>query len=142
MDSEKKTHTYRTRRSTTKTDDGVDKPSSGYSTSKSSSHSYYKKDRSLETKAIEEKIDAWFEANKESGLRKLISAAKLMEVGAHIGLSTKLWNPKMKNYIYPRTGNRLQVIDILKTMVFLDRAYNFLKDIAKDGGRILFVATR
>jgi small subunit ribosomal protein S2 len=48
----------------------------------------------------------------------------------------------MKDYIYPRKGNRLQVIDILKIMIFLDRAYNFLKDIAKDGGRILFVGTR
>lgn len=102
----------------------------------------HKRDRSAETKAIEDKINTFFEANKESGLRKLISAAKLMEVGAHIGLATKLWNPKMKNYIYPRKGNRLQVIDILKTMIFLDRAYNFLKDIAREGGKILFVGTR
>lgn len=91
---------------------------------------------------IEKKIDAFFEANKEMGLRKLVSASKLMEAGAHIGMSPKLWNPKMKPYIYPRKGNRTQIIDILKTMVFLDRAYNFLKEVATNGGRILFVGTR
>jgi small subunit ribosomal protein S2 len=48
----------------------------------------------------------------------------------------------MKPYIYPRKGNRAQIIDILKTMVFLDRAYNFLKETATNGGRILFVGTR
>jgi hypothetical protein len=39
--------------------------------------------------AIEKKINDFFEANKDSGLRKLISASKLMEAGVHIGMPTK-----------------------------------------------------
>lgn len=137
MEHEEKKPRYYKKRFTSSRDTGY--PHAQHSGDSSTS---FKKDRSAETKVIEDKIDAFFEANKESGLRKLVSAAKLMEVGAHIGLATKLWNPKMKNYIYPRQGNRVQVIDILKTMIFLDRAYNFLRDIAKEGGRILFVGTR
>jgi small subunit ribosomal protein S2 len=48
----------------------------------------------------------------------------------------------MKPFIYPKKGNRAQIIDILKTMVFLDRAYNFLHDISRDGGAVLLVGTR
>jgi len=91
--------------------------------------------------SIEAKIDAFFEANKEVGLTKLISASKMMEAGAHIGMPARMWNPKMKPFIYPKKG-KTQIIDILKTMVFLDRAYNFLRDITKDGGRVLIVGTR
>jgi small subunit ribosomal protein S2 len=92
--------------------------------------------------AIEKKINDFFEANKESGLRKLVSASKLMEAGVHIGMPAKFWNPKMKPFIYPKKGNRTQVIDILKTMVFMDRAYNFLRDVSREGGTILLVGTR
>lgn len=94
-------------------------------------------------KSIQAKIDDFFEANKDSGIRKLISVAKLTESGCHIGMSTKWWNPKMKPFIYPTKSNgKNQTIDILKTIIFLDRAYNFLRDITKDGGRVLFVGTR
>jgi hypothetical protein len=82
MEQEKKRRTYKKRFT-----------SSNESTSHertSESSTIHKRDRGAESKAIEEKIDAFFEANKDSGLRKLISAAKLMEVGAHIGLATKL----------------------------------------------------
>jgi small subunit ribosomal protein S2 len=92
--------------------------------------------------AIEKKINDFFEANKESGLRKLVSASKLMEAGAHIGMPAKFWNPKMKPFIYPKKGNKAQVIDILKTMVFMDRAYNFLRDVSREGGTVLLVGTR
>jgi hypothetical protein len=79
MEIEKKQRTYRRRNPR---EDGM--------SSNDNSSFAAKRDRSVETKAIEEKIDAFFEANKESGPRKLISAAKLMEVGAHIGLATRL----------------------------------------------------
>ncbi|MDE6477122.1 MAG: uS2 family ribosomal protein [Mycoplasmoidaceae bacterium] len=48
----------------------------------------------------------------------------------------------MRPFIYPGKGGKNQIIDILKTIIFLDRAYNFLRDITKEGGRILFVGTR
>jgi hypothetical protein len=89
---DKTNKTYRTRspmrRSFPKKSDDASHDQQGTSTG--SHYSHPKRDRTLETKQIEEKIDAFFEANKDSGLRKLISAAKLMEVGAHIGLTTRL----------------------------------------------------
>ncbi|MDR2369060.1 MAG: 30S ribosomal protein S2 [Mycoplasmataceae bacterium] len=106
------------------------------------SHANSSKDFQSVREAIEKKINDFFEANKESGLRKLVSASKLMEAGVHIGMPAKFWNPKMKPFIYPKKGNRAQVIDILKTMVFMDRAYNFLRDVAREGGTVLLVGTR
>ncbi len=100
------------------------------------------KDFQTINKTIEAKIDAFFETNKDAGIKKLVSASKLMESGCHIGMSAKWWNPKMKPFIYPSRGGRNQVIDLLKTTIFLDRAYNFLRDITRDGGRILFVGTK
>ena len=93
-------------------------------------------------KQIEAKIDAFFEANKEFGIKKLVSASKLMEVGANIGTYAKYWNPKMKPFIYNTKNSKNCVIDLLKCMVFLDRAYNFLRDLTKERGRVLIVGTR
>lgn len=93
-------------------------------------------------KNIEAKIDAFFEANKEFNIRKLVSANKLMEVSANLGMQGKHWNPKMKPFIYSTKNSRNHMIDLLKCMVFLDRAYNFLYELTKEGGNILLVGTR
>ena len=93
-------------------------------------------------KKIENKINAFFEANKEFGIRKLVSVNKLMEANANIGSQAKYWNPKMKPFIYGRKSGRNYIIDLLKCMVFLDRAYKFLTDLTKEGGRVLLVGTR
>lgn len=71
----------------------------------------------------------------------LISVNKLIQVGAHIGLSPWKWNPKMKPYIYAKRANNY-VIDIVKSLLFLKRAYTFLQSIAQEGGKILIVGTR
>lgn len=91
--------------------------------------------------SIEAKINAFFDTNQSAGLRKLTTATKLMEAGTHIGLQAKFQNPKMKLFVYQKKGGKNQVIDILKTLVFLNRAYNFLFDITKSGGRALLVGT-
>lgn len=93
-------------------------------------------------KEIQTKIDAFFEANKEFGIRKLVSPVKLIEAGASTGCYTKYWNPKMKPFIYSKRSGKSYTIDLLKCMVFMDRAYKFLNEIAKEGGWILFVGTR
>lgn len=93
-------------------------------------------------KNIETKIDAFFEANKEFGIKKLVSTSRLIEIGANVGTYPKHWNPKMKPYIYSKRAGKNIFLDLLKSMVFLDRAYNFLRDITKEGGRVLFVGTR
>lgn len=94
------------------------------------------------TKTIEAKIDAFFEANKEFGIKKLVSAAKLMEANANIGTPARYWNPKMKPFIYAGKTGKHYIIDLLKCMVFLDRAYNFLVELTKEGGKVLIVGTR
>lgn len=74
-------------------------------------------------------------------LKTLVSVAKLTESGAHIGLNPKKWNPKMGSYIHAKRSNN-HVIDILKTILFLDRAYKFLQEVVQNGGKLLFVGTR
>ncbi len=92
--------------------------------------------------AIEAKVNAFFEFNQDAGLKKMVSASLLMEAGAHIGLPLKLQNPKMKMFVYQKNGGRNNVIDVLKTLVFLNRAYNFLHEITSAGGTTLFVGTK
>ncbi len=78
--------------------------------------------------------------------RKLISVNKLMETGAHIGLTSKKWNPKMKPYIYTKKGSN-HIIDLLQTVISLNKVYNFIFDLVKknntsDSSPILIVGTR
>ncbi|MCF0217572.1 MAG: 30S ribosomal protein S2 [Malacoplasma sp.] len=78
--------------------------------------------------------------------RKLVSVIKLMETGAHIGLTSRKWNPKMKRYIYTKKGTN-HIIDLLHTVIKLNIAYNFLVDLSKsnetnENAPILIVGTR
>lgn len=82
-------------------------------------------------------------ANANSTLKKmkpLVSAAKLIEAGAHIGLRPDKWNPKMKSFIYAKRSNN-HVIDVLKSLFYLNKAHTFLEDVSKNGGRVLIVGT-
>lgn len=74
-------------------------------------------------------------------LKPLVSIQKLTESGAHIGLNPKKWNPKMGAYIHAKRSNN-HVIDILKTIVFLDRAYKVVQEIVQNNGTVMFVGTR
>jgi len=66
---------------------------------------------------------------------------KLLEAGVHFGHQTKRWDPKMKKFIFgARSG--IYIIDLEKTVVCLNQARDFLRDIAAKGGRILFVGTK
>ncbi len=71
----------------------------------------------------------------------LISASKLISVGCHIGLHPSKWNPKMKAYIHARKETN-DIIDIVKTLIFLKRACTFLEELTKEGGSLLIVGTR
>ncbi len=87
--------------------------------------------------------DASSKANANSTAKKtqqLVSPNKLIEVGAHIGLHPRKWNPKMKYYIYAKRQNN-HVIDITKTLTNLNRAYLFLEELTKAGGKVLLVGT-
>lgn len=66
---------------------------------------------------------------------------QLLEAGVHFGHETKRWNPKMKRYIFAER-NGIFIIDLQKTLVESDKAFNFLRDVAERGGTILFVGTK
>ena len=65
----------------------------------------------------------------------------LLEAGVHFGHLKRKWNPKMAPYIFMEK-NGIHIIDLYKTVVKLDEAAAALKNIAKSGRRVLFVATK
>ncbi|MGM8214498.1 30S ribosomal protein S2 [Bacillaceae bacterium W0354] len=71
----------------------------------------------------------------------VISMKQLLEAGVHFGHQTRRWNPKMKRYIFTER-NGIYIIDLQKTVKKIDEAYNFIKEVAQDGGNILFVGTK
>lgn len=66
---------------------------------------------------------------------------QLLEAGVHFGHQTKRWNPRMQRYIFGER-NGIYIIDLQKTVEGLTEACNFLRDIATEGGYILFVGTK
>ncbi|HET7819556.1 MAG TPA: 30S ribosomal protein S2 [Bacteroidia bacterium] len=66
---------------------------------------------------------------------------QLLNAGAHYGHLTRKWNPAMAPYIFG-DKNSIHIIDLNKTSVKLEEAANALKQIAKSGRKILFVATK
>lgn len=66
---------------------------------------------------------------------------QLLEAGVHFGHLKRKWNPKMAPYIFMEK-NGIHIIDLHKTAVKLDEASAALKQIAKSGRKILFVATK
>jgi len=66
---------------------------------------------------------------------------ELLEAGVHFGHLKRKWNPAMAPYIFMER-NGIHILDLNKTMVKLDSASNALKQIAKSGRKVLFVATK
>ncbi len=66
---------------------------------------------------------------------------QLLEAGVHFGHLKRKWNPKMAPYIFMEK-NGIHIIDLHKTVIKLDEASEALKQIAKSGRRVLFVATK
>ena len=71
----------------------------------------------------------------------VVSMKQLLEAGVHFGHQTRRWNPKMAKYIFTER-NGIYIIDLQKTVKKLDEAYNFVRDIAAEGGSVLFVGTK
>ncbi len=66
---------------------------------------------------------------------------QLLEAGAHFGHLKRKWNPAMAPYIFMER-NGIHIIDLHKTVVKVDEAAEAMKQIAKSGRKILFVATK
>ncbi|MDE5553056.1 MAG: 30S ribosomal protein S2 [Malacoplasma sp.] len=137
-----------TSKSTSEKVDKVEKTEDSVSTGKKS-QDYKEKAAEIENSIIQ-RINA-NPAMANGKFKKLVSVNKLMETGAHIGLVSKKWNPKMKPYIYAKKGNNY-IIDLMQTVIMLNTAYNFLMNLSKEAssnpvykeqvGPILVVGTR
>lgn len=71
----------------------------------------------------------------------ILAMKQLLEAGVHFGHQTRRWNPKMKPYIFTER-NGIYIIDLQKTVRKLEEAYNFVKELAQNGGTLLFVGTK
>ncbi len=66
---------------------------------------------------------------------------QLFEAGVHFGHQTSRWNPKMAKYIYGKKDG-IHIINLDQTVAQLDRASDFLREVAGRGRQVLFVGTR
>jgi small subunit ribosomal protein S2 len=66
---------------------------------------------------------------------------ELLEAGVHFGHQTKRWNPKMKPFIFERR-NQIYIINLDETVQQLRRATEFLQEVTRRGGKILFVGCK
>lgn len=71
----------------------------------------------------------------------VVSMNYLLEAGVHFGHQKRRWNPKMKEYIFT-TRDDIYIIDLQKTAKKIEEAYKALKEIAENGGKVLFVGTK
>ena len=71
----------------------------------------------------------------------VISMKQLLEAGVHFGHQTRRWNPKMAPYIYGKKDN-IHIIDLQKTYPMLYTALATTREIAANGGKVLFVGTK
>ncbi|WP_007024108.1 MULTISPECIES: 30S ribosomal protein S2 [Saccharomonospora] len=71
----------------------------------------------------------------------VVTMKQLLDSGVHFGHQTRRWNPKMKRYILTER-NGIYIIDLQKTLSYIDRAFEFVKETVAHGGTILFVGTK
>lgn len=70
-----------------------------------------------------------------------VTMKDMLDAGVHFGHQIQRWNPKMKPYVYTARGG-IHIIDLQKTVVRANRAAEFVKKIAADGGKLIFVGTK
>ncbi|HSL41854.1 MAG TPA: 30S ribosomal protein S2 [Anaerolineales bacterium] len=71
----------------------------------------------------------------------VISMKALLESGVHFGHRTNKWDPRMKPYIFTER-NGIHIIDLQQTSKLLNTAYNVIRDVAANGGTVLFIGTK
>ena len=70
-----------------------------------------------------------------------ISIKQLLEAGVHFGHPTKKWNPKMAEYIFTQR-NGIHIVDLQKTVKKFEESFNFVSELAQEGGTVLFIGTK
>ena len=71
----------------------------------------------------------------------VVTMRQLLESGVHFGHQTRRWNPKMRRFILTER-NGIYIIDLQKSLSYIDRAYDFVKETVAHGGTILFIGTK
>ncbi len=71
----------------------------------------------------------------------VVSMRELLEAGMHFGHQTRRWNPKMRPYIFTER-NGIHIVDLRQTLDRIDEAAELVRNIAADGGSVLFVGTK
>jgi len=71
----------------------------------------------------------------------IVTIKQLLEAGVHFGHHTRRWNPKMAEYIFTER-NGIYIIDLQKTIKKFEESYMYVRDLAAQGGTILFVGTK
>ncbi|MET7764112.1 30S ribosomal protein S2 [Streptomyces sp. NPDC005393] len=71
----------------------------------------------------------------------VVTMRELLESGVHFGHQTRRWNPKMKRFIFTER-NGIYIIDLLQSLSYIDRAYEFVRETVAHGGSIMFVGTK
>mgnify|MGYP000140151537 FL=1 len=71
----------------------------------------------------------------------VVTVRQLLDAGVHFGHQTRRWNPKMRRFILTdRSG--IYIIDLQKSLTYIDKAYEFVRETVAHGGSILFVGTK
>ena len=70
-----------------------------------------------------------------------VTMKEMLDAGVHFGHQTQRWNPKMKPYVYTDRGG-IHIIDLQKTVVRANKAADFVKSVAANGGNLIFVGTK
>ena len=71
----------------------------------------------------------------------VVTMRELLDSGVHFGHQTRRWNPKMRRFIFTER-NGIYIIDLQQTLVYIDEAYEFVKETVAHGGIILYVGTK
>jgi len=91
--------------------------------------------------SFEEKWEKNQKKFRRKNVMAVITMKQLLEVGAHFGHQAKRWNPKMKPYIFTER-NGIHILDLHQTLGATEAAYEFVRQISEEGGKVLFVGTK
>ena len=71
----------------------------------------------------------------------VVTMRQLLDSGVHFGHQTRRWNPKVRRFIFTER-NGIYIVDLMQTLSYIDKAYDFVKQTVSHGGTILFVGTK
>lgn len=71
----------------------------------------------------------------------VVTMRQLLESGVHFGHQTRRWNPKMKRFIFTER-NGIYIIDLQKSLTYIDASFEYIKKTVARGGTILFIGTK